>query len=168
VTEERREKAYTIRGIDPKVYEAFSKMAKDLNTSIGRLLNEAMRMMLALVAVGGDVGAKLGKLSASVLKESAEMIRSAMPLQGTEAEVITGVKELEVSRADLENVEKPVVFVNLNRLVFSDDVTWDLIEKKVDSIKLVDEVVVPKHIPKLLLARKCSMVGRITVKETSS
>jgi hypothetical protein len=162
MTEERKEKAYTIRGIDPSVYEAFSRMAKELNTSVGRLLNEAMRMMIGLVSIGSDIGLRLGKMGVDVLRESTEMLKTAMP--SPDYEVITGVKELEVSKSDLENTEKPVLFLNLNRLVFADDVTWEIIDKKVKGIRLVDEVVVPRHIPKLLLAKKCSMVGRITVR----
>ncbi len=164
MTEEKKERAYTIRGIDPNVYENFSKIARDLNVSIGRLLNEAMRLMITLVEVGGGIGARLGKIGVDMIKESANILKSSIP--EPKADVITGVKEIEVSRRDLEGLEKPVVFININKLMFSDDVTWELLDKKVESIKLVEEVVVPKHIPKLLLARKCSMVGRISVRET--
>ncbi len=109
MNEERKEKAYTIRGIDPDIYENFSKMAKNMNVGIGKLLNEAMRMMISLVSVGSDIGIKLGKLGTTVLKESRNIIRSSLP--APDVEIITGVKELEISRSDLETMEKPVMLL---------------------------------------------------------
>ncbi len=166
MSEEKREKTYTIRGIDPEVYEAFSRVAKNMNVSIGKLLNEAMKMMISLISVGSDIGIKLGKLGATVLKESTNIIKSTLPTP--DVDVITGIKELEVSRTDLESTEKPVMFLNIDKLIFKDDVDWDLIERKVRGIRLVDELVVPEHIPKLLLAKKCSMVGKIVTRSKTS
>jgi len=165
MSEERREKTYTIRGIDPEVYETFSRIAKNMNLSIGKLLNESMKMMISLIGVGSGIGIKLGKLGATVLKESTNIIKSSLPTP--DVDVITGIKELEVSRSDLESTEKSVMFLNIDKLIFRDDVDWNLIEKKVRGIRLVEEIVVPDHIPKLLLAKKCSMVGKIVTRSRS-
>jgi len=154
---EEKKKIYTIRGIDPETYEAFSKLARDLNVSIGRLISEAMRLTITLAETGTKIGLKkLGELSTVILRGG------KTEAYDENIEVITGVKELEVSKSDLEDSEKPIVFLNLRKLTFGNDVTWDLLNKKVKEIKLVDEIVIPQHIPKLKLAKKCIMVGRIT------
>ncbi len=155
-----RTRIYTIRGLDPELYEKFSKIAKEIGTNIGALMNEAMKNVIALIEVGKDVG-KTGLVIATApikaAKEASKEIK--------DFEVISGVSELEVSKDDLEALDKPVVFTNMSKLVFADDVTWEVIERKVRAIKLVDEVVIPKHIPKLQLVKRCSMVKRIVIKE---
>ncbi len=50
-------------------------------------------------------------------------------------------------------------------MIFDNDVDWGVIERKVKGLRLVDEVVVPRNIPKLLLAKRCSMVGRIATRD---
>ena len=153
---EEKKKIYTIRGIDPETYEAFSKLARDLNISIGRLISEAMRLTITIAETGTKIGLKkLGELTTVILRGG------KTEAYDENIEVITGVKELEVSKSDLEDSEKPIVFLNLRKLTFGNDVTWDLLDKKVKEIKLVDEIVIPQHIPKLKLAKKCIMVGRI-------
>jgi len=155
-----RTRIYTIRGLDPELYERFSKIAKEIGTNIGALMNEAMKNVIALVEVGKDLsktGLVIATAPIKAAKEAAKEIK--------DFEVISGVNELEVSKDDLEALDKPVVFTNMNKLVFTDDVTWEVIDRKVKAIKLVDEVVIPKHIPKLLLVKRCSMVKRIIVKE---
>jgi hypothetical protein len=157
---EEKKKIYTIRGIDPETYEAFSKLARELNVSMGRLISEAMRLTITLAETGTKIGLKkLGELSTIILKGG-----KTSPYDES-VEVVTGVKELEVSKEDLEEAEKPLVFLNLKRLVFYDNTTWDLIDRKVKEIKLVDEIIIPQHIPKLKLAKKCIMVGKISIKK---
>ncbi|MCE4613977.1 MAG: hypothetical protein F7B60_00375 [Desulfurococcales archaeon] len=155
---EGKKKIYTIRGIDPETYEAFSKLARDLNTSIGRLISEAMRLTITLGGTGTKIGLKkLGELSSIITKGG------KTETYDENIEVITGIKELEVSKTDLEKTEKPIVLLNMRKLTFSNDVTWDLLDQKIKEIKLVDEIVIPSHIPKLKLAKKCIMVERIIV-----
>jgi hypothetical protein len=47
--------------------------------------------------------------------------------------------------------------------VFAPDVDWETLNSKVRSIKVVNELVVPKGVPVLQLARKCQLVKRIVV-----
>ncbi|MCE4606269.1 MAG: hypothetical protein F7B59_02935 [Desulfurococcales archaeon] len=154
---EEKKKIYTIRGIDPETYEAFSKLARDLNISMGRLISEAMRLTITLAETGTKIGLKkLGELSTIILRGG------KTETYDESVEVVTGIRELEVSKTDLDDAEKPIVFLNLRKLTFASDITWDLLDKKVKEIKLVDEVAIPPNIPKLKLAKKCIMVGRIT------
>jgi len=164
----KEKKMLTVRGIDPEVYERFTKVASELGTNVGELMNEAMKIFLSLVEIGEEKGEKVGK---QVGKVGAKLISAPLKVAGSVIEgaknfdIITGVSELEITKMDLESIEKPVLFINIHKLVFEDDVTWDVLNSKVRSIKIVDEVVIPKHIPKLLLAKKCMMVKRIVARQ---
>ncbi len=168
--EEKKKDVYTIRGLDPELYELFSRRARELGINVGRLMNEAMRILLALTEISvetgkilfkkaGEAGEKLAKLTLEVA--DTDKVKKALE----SADIIRNIEELRVSRKDLEALDKPIIFANLKKLVFEDDVDEKLIMEKVASIKLVDEVIVPAHVPKLAVARKCSMVKRILSKE---
>ena len=165
---EKRKEVFSIRGLDPELYDRFSRKASELRISVGELMNQAMRTMLSIIEVGASagklLGESIGRAGATVAKAPLEIMKPLIK-KPVEAEVITGVTELSVSRRDLEAIKKPVVFTNICKLEFEDDVTLDVFEEKVESIKLVDELVLPKHIPKLLAARKCYMVKRIVYRE---
>ena len=159
--EEDKKKVYTIRGIDPKTYEAFTRLARELNVNLGKLVSEAMRLTLTITEATSKKSLK------KILELTTGITRgTTSEEEGDDVEIITGVKELEVTREDLESMEKPVVFLNMRKLEFADDVTWELIDRKVRQIKLVENLVIPKHIPKLKIAGKCLMVERITTRDS--
>ncbi len=78
--------------------------------------------------------------------------------------VISGVSSLTVTRADLETLEKPVIFKDMDELVFADDVTNDLIKNKVARIVNVNTVYTPKSVSTLLIASKSELVKKIVPK----
>ncbi len=153
-------KIYTIRGLDPELYGKFSRIAKEIGKNVGELMNEAMKTLITAVEIGKEVGKAGIKATVTTVREASEAVKEA-----ANVEVISGVEELEVGKEDLEALQKPAIFTGMRRLEFSDNVSWDLINEKVKAIKLVDEVVVPKHIPRILIAKKCSLVKRIRVRE---
>ncbi len=157
---ERNIKIYAIRGLDPEIYAKFSSMAKEIGRNIGELMNEAMKILIETVEVGKEIGRAGVKATVTTVKDIGSAVREA-----ADVEIISGVKELEVSREDLEALEKPAIFTSMSRLEFSDDVTLDLFNEKVKAIKLVDEVVIPKHIPKIAVVKKCSLVNRVRVRK---
>ena len=158
--EEKSKRVFSIRGLDPEIYDRFAKVARELGVSVGELMNEAMRFMLSLVSVGTVAGVE----SVKSLMKSLRGVKGIHELLG-DVEVISGLDELEVSREDLESIDKPVIFMNIKKLVFKEGIDRGLIESKVRGIKLVDEVVVPKSIPKLIVARKCLMVRKLVSSE---
>lgn len=158
--EEKSKRVFSIRGLDPEIYDRFAKVARELGVSVGELMNEAMRFMLSLVSVGTVAGVEGIKL----LMKSLRGVKGIHESLGN-VEVISGLDELEVSREDLESIDKPVIFMNIKKLVFKEGIDRGLIESKVRGIKLIDEVVVPKSIPKLIVARKCSMVRKLVSSE---
>jgi hypothetical protein len=163
---EEKGKAYTIRGLDPELYERFSRTAKDLGVTVGDLMNMAMSNLLVSIEATKDVGQRVSSALSRIVDKLKEAQASAMKtVVGAVADfdLISNIDELTVTKADLQAADKPIVFSNIKRLVFAPDVDWDTINSKVRSIKVVNELVVPKGVPVLQLAKRCQLVRRIVV-----
>ncbi|ABN69216.1 conserved hypothetical protein [Staphylothermus marinus F1] len=163
----QEKKTYTIRGLDPELYKTFSETAKKLGLSVGEFMNEAMRALLTTISFTGEVGQKIGKEASKLLSEFIKSSRKSLKEAVESVKntiVISGIEELDISRNDLEDIDKQVVLVNIKKLYISDDVDWKLLDEKIKSIKMVNEISIPNHIPKLLFAKKCFMVKRIIVR----
>lgn len=78
--------------------------------------------------------------------------------------VISGVSSLTVTRADLEALDKPVIFKDMDELIFAEDVNNDVIRNKVARIVNVNTVYVPKSVSTLLIASKSEFVKKIIPK----
>ncbi len=163
-----REKVYTIRGLDSDLYERFTKTAKELGVTVGDLMNMAMSNLLVTLEASKDSAQKLSnaisKLTEKLKAAQSSAFRTVIS-SIADFDLISDIDELTVTRADLESLDKPVVFSNIKRLVFANDVDWNLINSKVRSIKVVNELVVPKGVPVLQLAKKCQLVKRIVVQQ---
>lgn len=163
---EEKGKVYTIRGLDPELYERFSRTAKELGVTVGDLMNMAMSNLLVTLEASKDVGQRVSSVLSRILDKIKEAQAAAMKtVVGAVADfdLISDIDELTVTKADLQAAERPIVFSNIKRLVFAPDVDWETLNSKVRSIKVVNELVVPKGIPVLQLARKCQLVRRIVV-----
>jgi hypothetical protein len=152
--EEEKKASITIRGVDKELYEKFSRKAKELNMTVGAILNEAMRDFLSLVDTGLDAVQK-------VTDTAVTTIRSAIPPQD-EYIVIKDIGEISLSASDLEKSEKKLMIVNVKKVIFSDDVTEEIFRKKIKSIKFADEVTFPKSVSSLTVAERCQMVKKLT------
>ncbi len=144
---ERKQSIKSIRGIDDKLYEQLTIMAKQTGRTVGELINESIKLLLGLAGKATEVGK-------NVIQGYSEAIRSG------DVEVIAGLEELDITSKDLESMEKPVEFRNIRKLIFK-DVPYDLFEKKVKAIVMSDLLVIPNDYPKLKVAMKCSMVKKI-------
>ncbi|ADI31835.1 hypothetical protein [Staphylothermus hellenicus] len=163
----QEKKTYTIRGLDPQLYKTFSETAKKLGLSVGEFMNEAMRVLLTTLSFSGDVGQKIGKEASRLLSEFIKSSRKSLKEAVESVKntiIVSGIEELDISKNDLESIDKQVVLVNIKKLYISDDVDWRLLDEKIKSIKMVNEISIPSHIPKLLFAKKCFMVKRIIVR----
>ncbi len=163
---EEKGKVYTIRGLDPELYERFSRTAKELGVTVGDLMNMAMSNLLVTLEASKDVGQRVSSALSRILDKIKEAQAAAMKtVVGAVADfdLISNIDELTVTKADLQAAERPIVFSNIKRLVFAPDVDWETLNSKVRSIKVVNELVVPKGVPVLQLARKCQLVKKIVV-----
>ncbi|WP_243679435.1 hypothetical protein [Vulcanisaeta souniana] len=79
--------------------------------------------------------------------------------------MISGVSSLTVTKVDLESLDKPVVFKDMDELIFTDDVTNELIKSKVAKIVNVNTVYVPKSVSTLLIASKSELVKKIVPRQ---
>lgn len=164
---EERSKVYTIRGLDRDLYERFVKTAKELGVTVGDLMNMAMADFLVTLEASKDVSQRVSQgfsRFVEALKSAHASAMKALTSAVADFDLISDINELTVTKADLESLERPVVFSNIKRLTFADDVDISTFNSKVRSIKLVDELVVPKGLPVLQVARKCQLVRKITVK----
>jgi len=95
-------------------------------------------------------------------KEAGKMLEASM---STLAPVmVAGLDELEISKEDLEQFGKRVIFSDIKKLYFADDVDSETLEKYVAMIRDCDEVRVPKGVSKLLVLSRCRDIGKL-VKE---
>ena len=154
----------SIRGLDEDLYRRFSSKAKEMGVTVGELMNVAMGRLL----VSLDAGTSAGERLSSALKSLGSKVKEAQSRAFKNAveavadfDLVTDMEELSVGRRDLEAAKRPLVFSNVKRLEFEDDVDWELLRSKVRSINVVEELVVPRGVPKLELAERCRMVKRI-------
>lgn len=142
--ESSERKTVTIRGLSTDIYDRISKLARETGTTVGEIVNDALRRYIATLE--------------NISRAIDNMIRAG------DVVVISGVSSLTVTRADLETLEKPVIFKDMDELVFADDVTNDLIKNKVARIINVNTVYTPKSVSTLLIASKSELVKKIVPK----
>jgi predicted DNA-binding protein len=143
-TESSERKTVTIRGLSVDIYNRISRLARELGVTVGEIVNEALRRYITTLE--------------NVSRTIDNLVRSG------DVVVISGISSLTVTKADLESLDKPVVFRDMDELVFADDVTNDLIKNKVAKIVNVNTVYVPKTVSTLLIASKSELVRKIVPK----
>jgi len=158
MTSNEERKPVTIRGIDKELYRKITLLARESGKTIGELINEAMKLLLTTTSAALEVAAKAGTAVTELGKSVAEGVKEGV----ADYVEIKDINELVLNANDLRSLDKPLVFRNIGRLVISDDVPYELFDKAVRSIVLVDEVVVPSSYPKLLVAAKCRFVKKIS------
>ena len=151
MSKEKEERtSVTIRGVDKDLYNRLSILARETGKTIGELVNESMRLMLSLTDSLGKTITSFGEALREGWKEARDKYLE-----------ISLLDELVVTKKDLEELDKPVVFKNIKRLVISDDVPYELFEEKVREIIMCREIVIPRGYPKLKVARKIKLGGKI-------
>ncbi len=69
---------------------------------------------------------------------------------------------LNVSKTDLESVDGPVIFSDIELLNFEDDVTWPVFNEHVEAIRDVEMISLPKSLSKFQVLTKSKDVEAIT------
>ncbi len=139
--ESSERKTVTIRGLSTDIYDRVSRLAREMGTTIGEIVNDALRRYIATLE--------------NVSRTIDNMIRAGDVI------VISGVSSLTVTRTDLETLDKPVIFKDMDELIFADDVDNAIIKNKVARIVNVNTVYVPKSVSTLLIASKSELVKKI-------
>ncbi len=100
-------------------------------------------------------GMAIGELTTEVMREVVD--RGASPSYR-----IKDLDMLNVSKTDLESVDGPVIFSDIDMLNFEDDVTWPVFNEHVEMIKDVAMITLPKTLSKFQVLTKSKDVAAIT------
>jgi hypothetical protein len=100
-------------------------------------------------------GMAIGELTTEVMRESIE--KEASPSYR-----IKDLDMLNVSKTDLESVDGPVIFSDIDMLSFDDDVTWPVFNEHVEMIRDVAMINLPKTLSKFQVLTKSKDVAAIT------
>lgn len=100
-------------------------------------------------------GKAIGELATEVMREVVE--RGSSPSYR-----IKDLDMLSVSKTDLESVDGPVIFSDIDLLNFEDDVTWPIFNNRVEMIKDVAMITLPKTLSKFQVLTKSKDVEAIT------
>ena len=75
---------------------------------------------------------------------------------------IGGIDNLEISKSDLESIGKKVIFEQIDELKLSPDVDADAVNRYIEAIRNVDELLVPRNVFLLILTktRDCDEVNK--------
>ena len=141
---EEEKRPISIRGINRKLYEEMSILAKELGKTVGELLNEAMETFLALREGIREVK--------GAIREGLETSRSI---------VISNIDDLTLSASDLKDVKGTLIIRNIKRLKFEPDISQDLFDEKIRRIIRVDKLIIPKSLSKVKVLAKCLFVSSV-------
>ncbi len=157
---EEKQKNVLIRGVDAEAYRGLSSLARRMNVSVGFLASQAFKLLVSLVDEPGPVLLVPIEVARRVRRLVPGSVKSIVP------RVVRYIGKLSVSGRDLETTESPVVFLGIGELIFEDDVTEELFDKKVLRIVDCGVVEVPSHIKKFTVLSKVSFVKEVRIRET--
>lgn len=91
-----------------------------------------------------------------------EVMREVVDKEISPSYRIKDLDMLNVSKTDLESVDGPVIFSDIELLNFEDDVTWPVFNEHVEAIKDVAMLTLPKALSKFQVLTKSKDVAAIT------
>jgi hypothetical protein len=103
-------------------------------------------------------GLAIGELTTQIMQ--AVLQQGARPIYR-----IGNLDELSVSKRDLESMDGPVIFSNIDSLEFEGDVEWQLFKERVERIENVDEVIISKSLSKFQILTKAKNVESVRSKK---
>lgn len=148
-------KDVTIRGVDAFLYSRAAEIAKRTGKTMGEVINEALKLFIDLTE---GLRGGLEPVTEGLREAGRKVDYTFSMLNPT---VISDLEELEVSREDLVQLGRKVIFQRVKRLTFADDVDAETFERYVALIRECDEIKPPKGVSKLLVLSKCRGVGKL-------
>lgn len=156
-TNNKENRTVTIRGIDSKLYERLVNLARETGKTVGEVTNQAIGNFLSAISEA--------EMITSNVKDSIKSTGKAFIDGFNESKrnvlVVSNIGEITVFKSEIISTGRPVSFRNIGKLILP-DIDQDTLERYVDSIISVDELVVPPSINKLMITRKARFVKRIT------
>ncbi|AWS00146.1 hypothetical protein [Metallosphaera hakonensis] len=156
-SENKQNRTVTIRGVDSSLYDRLVKLAHDTGKTVGEITNQAIGEFLNVISeaemITYNVKDNIKSTSKAFLDGFNESRKNLF--------VISNVGEITVFKAEIVSAGKPISFRNIGKLVLP-DLDEDTLEKFIDSIVWVDELVIPPSINKIMLMRKARFIKKIT------
>jgi hypothetical protein len=130
----------TIRGINKKIYNRLATLSREMDKTIGELVNEAMSMFVTMTGMIEGVDKNIM--------------------------VIRGIETLRVSKEELENIDRKVLFMNIDELILDKHLTTEIFEGKIHKILNVNRLKIEGNVNKLVVYSKCLNVKDIEFGES--
>ncbi|WP_016731756.1 hypothetical protein [Saccharolobus islandicus] len=151
---ENKKKTITIRGVDEKIYRKLTEIARSSGKTIGEVTNQAFRTFLDL--------SDAAKRTASGVVESGKTFIEGFKEGIGNLIIISDIDELSVNKEEMMQTGKPIAFKGIKKLSLV-NISDDDVEKYIQEISDVDELIIPPNINKLKLLQKCRRVKKIIV-----
>ena len=150
-------KTITIRGVDSDLYNRVVNLSRQSGKTVGEIMNQAMSTFLGLVGKAGE------KIDEAVFKarETGKAFIEGFNEAKKDVVIISDIEELEANKNEITSLGKPVLFRNIKKLVL-EDIDEPTLDRYIDSIVSVDELVIPRSLNKFKVLQKCKFVKRIT------
>lgn len=147
VIEDRSIKTVTIRGVDGRIYDEFSRVIQSSGMTMGEAVSKMMR------DVSRDFDEVFPMLSSKSFKYMVKKDKI----------VLEHFDELTVGLKDFEEADKRVQFQHIRCLTLESDVNAEAFETYIDEIEHCDVVRVPSVLPKLLIYSKISHCNEVEI-----
>ncbi|MFP3233494.1 MAG: hypothetical protein RXR08_07330 [Sulfolobaceae archaeon] len=150
-------KTITIRGVDSDLYNRIVNLSRQSGKTVGEIMNQAMITFLGLAGKAGE------KIDDAVFKarETGRAFIEGFNEAKKDVVIISDIEELEANKNEITSLGKPVLFRNIKKLVL-EDIDEPTLDRYIDSIVSVDELVIPRSLNKFKVLQKCKFVKRIT------
>ncbi|BCS94010.1 hypothetical protein [Metallosphaera javensis (ex Sakai et al. 2022)] len=156
-TNNKENRTVTIRGIDSKLYERLVNLARETGKTVGEVTNQAIGNFLSAISEAEMITSNVK----DGIKSTGKAFIDGFNESKRNVLVVSNIGEITVFKSEIISTGRPVSFRNIGKLILP-DIDQDTLERYVDSIISVDELVVPPSINKLMITRKARFVKRIT------
>jgi hypothetical protein len=140
-------KSVTIRGVDGAVYDKFSQVVQMAGLTMGEAITKMMGDVMR------DFDENFPDLSAESFRMMVKMDKIA----------IEHHERLSVSKRDLEDANRSIIFEHIRSLTFEADVTEEAFNTYVRKIQHCGTVRVPSVLPKLQIYSKIEFTDNIEI-----
>ncbi len=136
-------KTISIKGVSADLYNRIQKISNETGKTIGQVTDEAYKSFVGSVNSAKNISQ--GFLNG--IKEGS-------------SKFIENIKELEITGTDLEEIDRKIIFKNIDILTFK-DIDNDTFDKYVNSIVVVKTIIIPKTVSKARVLLKSNFVDKI-------
>jgi len=134
----------SVKGIKKDVYDKVSQIARITGKTLGEVTNEAYKSLIGAFDGAGHISRNFRE-----------------GLSGTMSRYVENIKNLDITKKDLEEIGHKTVFKNIDTLVLV-DVDDETFDRYIDAIINVKSLSIPASLRKSKVLLKCSYVDTIS------